>query len=190
MRERGRVRRSIEIITARPVWFVGAMFRRMAEMLKDTAFATLVFRSGDTKLRDSVAAAKAAKETKRTRRQELEKQTISQSPLVVGRSLFWMRLPARAVQRLTKETGLLFALIGLVILLFGSLRRTFIVMTVPLYYLLFQSVIHTEFRYTLAIRYFFMILAAIVWAILFTTAAKGLRAALIRFKRTHSTTEA
>ena len=190
MRDRARVRRSLEVIAARPVWFVGAMFRRMAEMLKDTAFATLVFRSGDTKLRDSVAAAKAAKETKRTRRQELERQTISQSPLVVGKSLFWMRVPARAVQRLIKETGLLFALIGLVILLFVSLRRTLLVMIVPLYYLLFQSVIHTEFRYTLAIRYFFMILAAIVWTILFAAAAKGLRAGLIRFKRTPSTAEA
>jgi hypothetical protein len=99
-------------------------------------------------------------------------------------------VPARAVQRLIKETGLLFALIGLVILLFVSLRRTLLVMIVPLYYLLFQSVIHTEFRYTLAIRYFFMILAAIVWTILFAAAAKGLRAGLIRFKRTPSTAEA
>jgi hypothetical protein len=182
MRDRGRVRRSLEVIADRPVWFVGAMFRRMAEMLKDSAFATLVFRRGDTKLRESVAAAKAAKETKRTRRQDLERQTISQSPLIIGKSLSWMRAPARTVQRLTKETGLLFALIGLAILFFGSLRRALLVMMVPLYYLLFQSVIHTEFRYTLAIRYFFMILAAIVWTILFATAAKGLRAGLVRFR--------
>lgn len=184
MRDRARVRRSLEVIASRPVWFIGAMFRRMAEMLKDSAFATLVFRSSDTKLRDSVAAARTANETKRTRRQELERQTISQSPLVVGKSLFWMRPPARAVQRLIKETGLFFALIGLVILLFGSLRRALLVMMVPLYFLLFQSVIHTEFRYTLAMRYFLMILAAIVWTILFTAAATGLRAGLIRFKRT------
>jgi Dolichyl-phosphate-mannose-protein mannosyltransferase len=182
MRDRGRVRRSLGVIADRPVWFVGAMFRRMAEMLKDSAFATLVFRRGDTKLRESVAAAKAAKETKRTRRQDLERQTISQSPLIIGKSLSWMRAPARTVQRLTKETGLLFALIGLAILFFGSLRRALLVMMVPLYYLLFQSVIHTEFRYTLAIRYFFMILAAIVWTILFATAAKGLRAGLVRFR--------
>jgi len=183
MRDRGRVRRSLEVIADRPVWFVGAMFRRMAEMLKDSAFATLVFRSGDTKLRESVAAAKAAKETKRTRRQELERQTISQSPLVIGKSLSWMRAPVRTVQRLTKETGLLFALLGVPVLLFGSLRRSLLVLIVPVYYLLFQSVIHTEFRYTLSIRYFFMLLAAIVWTLLFTTAANGLRAGLARFKR-------
>ena len=101
-----------------------------------------------------------------------------------------MRPPARAIQRLTKETGLLFALLGLPILLFGSLRRSLLVLMVPLYYLLFQSVIHTEFRYTLAIRYFFMVLAAIVWIILFTAAAKYLRSASVRLNRSPSSAEA
>jgi len=184
MRDRARVRRSLEVIAERPVWFVGAMFRRMAEMLKDTAFATLVFRSGDTRLRDSVAAARAANETKRTRRQDLERQTISQSPLIVGESISWMRVPIRAVQRVTKETGLLFALVGLALLLIGSPRRALLVLIVPLYYLLFQSVIHTEFRYTLAMRYFFIVLAAIVWTTLFATALSALREGLSRIKST------
>jgi 4-amino-4-deoxy-L-arabinose transferase-like glycosyltransferase len=182
MRDRGRVRRSLEVIADRPVWFIGAMFLRMGEMLKDSAFAPLVFRITDTKLRESVESSRAANQSRRTRRQEAETQNISRSPLVVGESLSWMRVPVRAVQRVTKETGLLFALVGLTILLIGSPRRTLFVLIVPLYYLLFQSVIHTEFRYTLAIRYFFIVLASIVWTIMFTTAAKSLRAVFLRIK--------
>jgi len=190
MRDRARIRKSLEVITDRPVWFVGSMFRRMSGMIKDSAFAPLVFRSTDTKLRDAVAATKAANETKRTRRQELERQTISQSPLIVGKQLSWMRTPARTIQRITKETGLLFALIGLAVFLFGSLRRSLLLMIVPLYYLLFQSVIHTEFRYTLAMRYFFMVFAAIVWVILFNAAVNGLRVGLARFKTISSNSQA
>ena len=186
MRDRGRVRRSFDVIAERPVWFVGTMFHRMAEMLKDSAYAPLVFRSTDTTLLETVEAQRAANQTKRTRRQELEQQSISRTPLVIGNSLQWMRVPARTAQRLTKETGLLFALVGLPILLFGSPRRSLLVLMVPLYYLLFQSVIHTEFRYTLAIRYFFIVLAAVVWTILITLAWKVLRTALSRLKGTPS----
>jgi hypothetical protein len=186
IRDRGRVRRSLEVIADKPVWFVGAMFRRMAEMLKDSAYAPLVFRSTDTTLRETVDALSAANQTKRTRRQDLLQQSVSRSPLIVGYNLSWMRMPVRALQRITKETGLLFALIGLVILLIGSPRRALLLLIVPLYYLLFQSVIHTEFRYTLAIRYFFIVLAAIVWTILITLVAKALITGLSKIKRAPS----
>jgi hypothetical protein len=186
IRDRGRVRRSLEVIADKPVWFVGAMFRRMAEMLKDSAYAPLVFRSTDTTLRETVDALSAANQTKRTRRQDLLQQSVSRSPLIVGYNLSWMRMPVRALQRITKETGLLFALIGLVILLIGSPRRALLLLIVPLYYLLFQSVIHTEFRYTLAIRYFFIVLAAIVWTILTTLVAKALITGLSKIKRAPS----
>jgi hypothetical protein len=188
MRDRGRVRRSLEVIADRPVWFVGAMFRRMAEMIKDSAHAPLVFRSTDTKLRDTVEAQRAGNQTKRMRRQQPEQQPISRAPLFVGKSLSWMRAPVRAVQRVTKETGLLFALIGLVILLIGSPRRALFLLMVPLYYLLFQSVLHTEFRYTLAIRYFFIVLAATVWTILITLVGRAVMTGLSTIKRAPSNT--
>jgi hypothetical protein len=86
-----------------------------------------------------------------------------------------MRAPARAFQRVTKETGLLFILAGLAILLVGSRRRALVILTVPLYYFLFQSVMHTELRYTLTMRYFLFVFAAIAWTLLLTAAVTGVR---------------
>jgi hypothetical protein len=40
-------------------------------------------------------------------------------------------------------------------------------MMVPAYYLLFQSLVHTEFRYTMPMHYFLFVFAAIGWVLLF-----------------------
>jgi len=37
---------------------------------------------------------------------------------------------------------------------------------VPLYYFLFQSAMHTEFRYTLPMQYFMFVFAATVWVLI------------------------
>ena len=60
----------------------------------------------------------------------------------------------RAIQRLTKETALLFILPGIPLLLMVSLRRSLFILMVPAYYLLLQSPMHLEFRYTLPMQYF------------------------------------
>jgi hypothetical protein len=184
-RDRDRVQRSLEVIREHPVWYLGAMFDRMAEMLKDTAHAPLVFRSTDTKLRDAIELSKAENETKRERKNEQDSQIemIDRSALTIGRSLSWLRPPARALQRITKEAGLYFVLAGLAVLLLGSWRRALVMLIVPLYYLLFQSVMHTEFRYTLAMRYFLLSLAAIMWTVVVTTAVSFLRKGVLRMAR-------
>jgi hypothetical protein len=112
-----------------------------------------------------------------------EMETIDRSPLMIGRSISWLRPPARALQRVTKEPGLFFVIAGLAILLIGSLRRALVVVIVPLYYLLFQSVMHTEFRYTLAMRYFLFVLAAIVWTLVLISACKLMREVILRTMR-------
>jgi hypothetical protein len=40
------------------------------------------------------------------------------------------------------------------------------VATVPLYSFIFQSVLHTEFRYTLPMQYFLFVFAAVAWVAL------------------------
>ena len=181
-RDRDRVRRSLEVIREHPVWYLGALVERMGEMLKDTAHAPLVFRSSDTKLREAVETANAENQSRRQPKNEqaAQAQSASRSALMIGRSLSWLRPPARALQRVTKEAGLSFVLAGLAVLLIGSRRRALVMLIVPLYYLLFQSVMHTEFRYTLAMRYFLLGLSAIIWVIVVTTAATFLRQAVLR----------
>jgi len=180
-RDRDRVRRSLDIIAEHPVWYIGTMVERMGEMLKDTAHAPLVFRSTDTKLKEAISIYRA-KQTRRERdkRNDPQVETIDRSALTIGKSISWMRPLARAFQRVTKETGLLFILAGLAILLIGSRRRALVILIVPLYYFLFQSVMHTEFRYTLAMRYFLFVLAAIVWTLLLTVVVTGLRKGVLR----------
>jgi dolichyl-phosphate-mannose-protein mannosyltransferase len=180
-RDRDRVQRSLDIIAEHPVWYVGTLFGRMGEMLKTSAHAPLVFRSTDTKLKASRSAALDGR--KLDKRDDPDVETIDRSALAVGKSISWMRGPARAFQRLTKETGLLFIFAGLAILLIASRRRTLVILIVPLYYFLFQSVMHTEFRYTLAMRYFLFVFAAVVWTLLLTVAVTGLRKGVLRIAK-------
>jgi hypothetical protein len=53
---------------------------------------------------------------------------------------------------------------------------------VPLYYFLFQSAMHTEFRYTLPMQYFLFVFAAVAWVIIGVGIARGIsRAAFQSF---------
>jgi hypothetical protein len=179
-RDRDRLRRSLNVIAEHPVWYAGTVFGRMAAMLKDTADAPLVFRSTDTKLKEALSVSRAADGNggRRKDRNDPALETIDRSALVIGDSTSWMRPPARAFQRAAKETGLLFILTGLIIMLAGGGRRALFILIAPLYYLLFQSVMHTEFRYTLTMRYFLFVFAAVTWTLLLHVAMTGVRAGL------------
>ena len=180
-RDRDRVRRSLDVIAAHPVWYIGTMVGRMGEMLKDTAHAPLVFRSTDTKLKEALATHRAQQtRLELDKRNDPQLETIDRFALTIGKSISWIRPLARAFQRVTKETGFVFMLAGLAILLIGSRRRALVILIVPLYYFLFQSVMHTEFRYTLAMRYFLFVFAAIVWTLLLSLAVTGLRKGVLR----------
>ena len=101
------------------------------------------------------------------------------SSLRAGKSIFWLRPVIRALQRVTKETMLVFIILGAMLLFAVSWRRALFIATVPLYYFLLQSVMHTEFRYTLPMQYFVFVFASVVWVILFRMALKGLRRIII-----------
>jgi len=79
----------------------------------------------------------------------------------------WSRLVrpgVRGIQRNLYTTSLMLPLIGVGIILLGVVRRwrpLFILLAVPAYYLIFQSALHTEYRYILAIHYFLFVTAAL-----------------------------
>ncbi|MFY9573914.1 MAG: hypothetical protein WAV20_21155, partial [Blastocatellia bacterium] len=155
-RDRARIRKSFAVIVRHPLWYAGVMLNRMGEMVKYSAHAPLVFRSTDTRLLQQDA---------QIRRQWRD---IASPPGSLGfaESMSWMRLPIRGLQRTAKETALLFILLGVAIMFVGSWRRSLFLLMTPLYYLLFQSAMHTEFRYTLPMHYFLFVFAAIVWVLI------------------------
>lgn len=72
------------------------------------------------------------------------------------------RLAVRAIQKLFITAVFLpLYLVGLVLLLRARRKRELAaLLTVPLYFLCVQSALHTEYRYVLAVHYFFFIVAA------------------------------
>ena len=78
----------------------------------------------------------------------------------------WTAYPralTRAVQKnlFTTPRMRILILLGILLLAVGRQGRTlYILLGVPVYYLLLQSVLHTEYRYILVIHYFLFIAAA------------------------------
>lgn len=163
-RDRERVKKSLAVIIRNPFWFAATMFDRMGDMFKFSAGAPLVFRKTDTRLIEEGSIARQNKNPNLTPR----KQSIASdsSTWSFGERLSWMRPAVRALQRAVKETAQPFIFLGIVAVCFLSWRRALWVMMVPLYYLLIQSLMHTEVRYTLPMRYFLFIFAAVTWVII------------------------
>jgi hypothetical protein len=81
-------------------------------------------------------------------------------------SFTWTRIPRtiiRFIQKLFVTAVMLpLTLLGLILLIFARRRREIILLLlVPAYFILFQSMLHTEYRYVLAIHYFLFIIVAV-----------------------------
>ncbi len=152
-RDRERVRKSLAIIRQHPVWYAGLMLSRMKEMVNYAAHAPLVFR-----LNQAAAPVNAANV-----RPEWQEMFAQASGPHTGERLFWLRPPVRALQRLTKEAMLPMILIGALAAFIAGWRRAAFIAIVPLYYFVFQSALHMEFRYTLPMQYFLFVFAAVAW---------------------------
>lgn len=92
----------------------------------------------------------------------------------------WTRIPRlviRNLQRFFLTAWMLpLTIFGIVILLRARRRHTvLLLLSVPLYYLLVQSALHTERRYVIAIHYFFTILAAVFLWMLFGLVKEAIR---------------
>lgn len=152
-RDHDRVSKSLVIIRQHPIWYTGVVLGRMKEMFHYAANAPLVFRMGQTG---------AARDETLIRR-EWQDVTINESGLAIGKRLFWLRPVARAFQRIVKETILPMIFLGVIGFFILSWRRALFIAIVPLYYLIFQSMLHTEFRYTLPMQHFLFVFAAVAW---------------------------
>jgi hypothetical protein len=163
-RDRDRIKRSLSVIADHPLWFAGVMLGRMGEMFKYSAQAPLVFRSGDTRLIEAGRSVRRAKNKDGSR--DMNREVSRLRAMAYGENISWSRPVVRASQRIAKESLLLFILIGALVLFFLSSRRWLYIMIVPLYYLLAQSAMHTEFRYTLPMHYFVFVFAAVTWVLI------------------------
>jgi len=172
-RDRDRVKKSLDIIGRHPIWYAGVMIGRMREMLKYSAHAPLVHKISESRFEERTAPIKPG----------WEAMVTDGSSLAIGESLFWMRPVVRAVQRIVKESMLPLIIVGATILFAASPRRALFVAAVPVYYLLFQSFMHTEFRYTLPMQYFVFVFAAVAWALAFALARDAVRRVINRMSK-------
>ena len=168
-RDHDRVRRSLAVIREHPLWYAGVMLDRCRQMVNYAAHAPLVYRLGQQNPPPADA-------TVRPEWRDLAERAPRLSP---GRWLFWLRPVARAAQRLTKETMLVMIVIGVLLAFAIAWRRAMFMAIVPLYYFIFQSAVHTEFRYTLPMQYFLFVFAALGWVVF----GGGLARALVKWPR-------
>jgi hypothetical protein len=169
-RDHDRTKRSLDVIRHHPLWYSGVMLRRCGDMLKYSADAPLVLKISQANSAQITAPLKPG----------WRNIPNNQSSLVVGESIFWIRPVVRTLQRLTKEAMLAFIIIGAMLLFAASWRRAIFIAIVPLYYFLFQSAMHTEFRYTLPMQYFVFVFAATAWVLFVASVLGGVKALAAR----------
>jgi hypothetical protein len=166
-RDRDRIRRSMDVILSHPLWFSGTMLGRIGEMFKYSAHAPLVYKECDR------AAQAENEEARIDEKPGKRKPSADTSVLEIGKSICWMRPMVRASQRLAKETVLPLIFIGMLLVSTLSRRRALFLLIVPIYFLIFQSIVHLEFRYTIPIHYFLFIFAATAWVAMATVIYRG-----------------
>src|SRR5262249_35571115 len=147
-RDRDRIRRSLTIILRHPLWFAGAVGGRMKRMVSYVAEADLIRRTPPSSIRDErpVAATDKPEKAERRRQHAIFQETARRRTLAFGEAVGWARPAARLLQRVAKETAQPFIFIGLVLVLLLAPRRALLLLGVPIYYLLVQSMMHLEFR--------------------------------------------
>ena len=170
-RDRDRIRKSMDIILHHPVWYAGVMVKRMREMVKYSAHAPLVYKISQVGTLERSLPVKP----------EWESLVGDESSLSFGKAIFRVRPVIRTLQRLIKEPMGYFILAGALLMFAASWRRALLLGMAPLYYFLFQSFTHAEFRYTLPMQYFLFVFAAITWVVLIDLTWKILRSPFKRY---------
>jgi hypothetical protein len=134
-RERQRLARGFAVIRAHPLWFASVMLRRAASMLRLERARRVSIAPADDDAHGSTS------------------RLLTRVPRVV----------IGALQKLFITALMLpLALSGAFLLARARKGRSLaLLLVVPAYYLCFQSIVHTEYRYTLAINYFLFALAAV-----------------------------
>jgi hypothetical protein len=166
-RDRDRIRRSIGVIARHPLWFAAAVTGRMKKMVSYVADADLI-RKNPPAASQEPAQHFAGEPEKAARREHnaLVQAVASRRTLAYGEAVWWARPVARSLERIAKETTTPLIFLGLFIVLVLAPRRALLLLGIPIYYLVVQSMMHFEFRYTLPMHYFLFVLAATVWVLI------------------------
>jgi dolichyl-phosphate-mannose-protein mannosyltransferase len=161
-RDRDRISKSVAIIVRHPLWHAGVMLKRMERMIRYSKHGPLVLAQPDPRYSGIIA------ETRPTMavRPDWQDMPVESSQLTYGESIFWARFVVRPIQQTIRLTAMVFVPLGAIAIFIASRLRALFILMVPLYYLLFQSAMHTEARYTVAMQYFLFILVAVVWVII------------------------
>jgi hypothetical protein len=186
-RDRDRVRRSLGLIAAHPVWFAGAALGRAAQMLDYAgADAPPVERAGAT----SAEALEALHEPGQGRsaahlwgpdlRARLRPRLSSRQAVRVGRALGPARVLLRPLQMALTALALPLGLLGAAVVAWLAPRRAVFLLAVPAYQVALQSIVHFEFRYVLPMHACLLVFAGAALAL-----AVGLVATAIRRGRPH-----
>jgi len=166
-RDRDRIRRSIAVIAGHPLWFAGAVVGRMQRMVSYVAEADLIQKRPPATLGPPAQGfAGPPEKAARRKHNAVLQEAASRRTLAIGRAIWRARPAARLLQRVAKETATPFIFLGLFIVLVLAPRRSLMLLGIPIYYILVQSMLHFEFRYTLPMHYFLFVLAATVWVLI------------------------
>ena len=155
-RDHDRYHRSLEVIRARPTWYLKAMLRRMGAMVSyHAAEAPWVARAGAGPLPGAPDEDEGSTEDDRLAPLRLfQEQGHSALPplaserrtLVPGEALRALRPGVRVLQGAAAAVTLPLLLIGLAVLSRQAPRRALFVAIVPAYYLIFESMFLYEWR--------------------------------------------
>jgi hypothetical protein len=172
-RDRDRVRRSLAVIAAHPAWFAGAALRRAVQMI-DYAGADappVASRGGvphemlDT-LHEPGQGGSAKHLWGADLLARLRPRITSRDSVRIGRILGVLRPVLRPLQIVLGALTLPLVLTGLAALLAAAPRRALFVLVVPLYQVVFQSIVHFEFRYVLPMFACLLVLAGVALALI------------------------
>jgi hypothetical protein len=128
-RDRERVRRSLRVIRAHPLWWGASVLRRAGDVLASGREAPLVRPEPPALAADS--------------------PFVNHPAVTIDAALGPSRPAVRALQRLAEWPAELLAALGLALLLFVAPRRALLLALVPAYVLLVQSPMHFEPRFAL-----------------------------------------
>jgi hypothetical protein len=152
-RDRARIRKSLSIIGSHPFWYAGVMLKRMRNMVRYSADAPIVYTIDQVRRLEVTLPRKPE-----------WRLFGDEHPNLGGGSVLYLTRPLiRPLQRLAKETMLGSIMLGLLLGVFLAPRRGALLIAIPVYYFLFQSFMHTEFRYTLPMQYFLFAFGALAW---------------------------
>jgi len=165
-RDRDRVRRSLRVIAAHPVWFAGAALRRAAEMLDYAAAdAPPVERAGAARaetldaLHEPGQGRAAAHLWGPELLARLRPRLSSRQAVLAGRALDPARVPLRPLQTALTVLALPLVLVGAGAVALLAPRRAVFLLAVPAYQMAIQSIVHFEFRYVLPMHACLLVLA-------------------------------